>query len=324
MGNNSPKDRNYRPLEGKVALVTGASRGVGRGTAIELAAAGALVYVTCRPINYGQNRRVGGDIFDVAKEIKRRQGKCVVIYCDHNDPQQVSTLFERIDRETDGRLDILVNNAYSAVEFIMRNTLCKFYDYQMQPERAFDLSVTVGLRNAYICAVYAAKMMVKRRSGIIINMSSIGSLAHLFDVSYGVTKAGLDKMTSEMALDLVDDNVTVISLHPGPVKTETITDIVLSDNNDNQSQKDLFKIGESIYLTGRILVRLACDRNIISKTGKVLPNAILATEYKVKDVDDRPVPNIYPQDWIEFLDKQYEIRMGDKARTAKGVMTAKL
>ncbi|CAD5214539.1 unnamed protein product [Bursaphelenchus xylophilus] len=302
-----------RPLEGQVALVTGASRGVGRGTAVELAAAGALVYITCRPVSRGQNRKDGGDIVDVAKEVNSRGGKCVIAYCDHSDPEQVERLFQRISRENNGQLDILINNAYSAVEFIMKNSLVKFYDYKQRPENVFDLSVNVGLRNAYICATYAAKMMAKRKRGVIINMSSIGGLIQLFDVSYSITKAGLDKMSSDMAIDLLEDNVTVISLHPGPIKTETISDVVLTKENENKAQKDLFSIGESIYLTGRIIVRLLQDANLLSKTGKIIPNAVLAAEYGVIDVDDRPIPNIYPQDWLDFLNKQYEIRMGDKA-----------
>ncbi|KAH7702179.1 dehydrogenasesshort chain protein 9 [Aphelenchoides avenae] len=146
-----------RPLEGQVALVTGASRGIGRGIAIQLADAGATVYITGRGPGASHSNTESGlpSLEKTAKDIQERGGEAIPIHCDHSDSEDVKKLFEKITEDTDGQLDILVNNAFSGVPAILQNAGRKFYE--CAPE-LWDEMNEVGLRNHYFCAVLSYSM----------------------------------------------------------------------------------------------------------------------------------------------------------------------
>lgn len=204
-------------LSGRYCLVTGASKGIGRGIAVQLGEAGATVYITGRSED---------KLKECADEIQKRGGKAVPVAVDHSDDEQVGKLFERIKAETNGRLDVLVNNAYAGVDFISRHSGKKFY--VADPGEQWDCINGVGLRNHFLCTVYASRMMVERKDGLIVNVSSPGGLKYLFNVAYGVGKSACDRMAADCAHELRDDNVTMVSLWPGPVKTEYIQENVLN------------------------------------------------------------------------------------------------
>uniref|UniRef100_A0AC34PXP3 Uncharacterized protein n=1 Tax=Panagrolaimus sp. JU765 TaxID=591449 RepID=A0AC34PXP3_9BILA len=122
-------------------------------------------------------------------EIEGRGGNASVVYTDHSDMNQVKRLFEQIDSENQGQLDILVNNAYAGVPSIASNSGKDFYE---QPPEIWDDINNVGLRNHYFCAVYASRMMVKNQRGLIVNVSSAGGIQYFLNVAYGVGKEALD------------------------------------------------------------------------------------------------------------------------------------
>ena len=163
-------------LAGKVCIVTGATRGIGKGIALQLGENGAKVYITGRTLDPPKGSVVGGSLKDTAAEIEARGGKCIPVVCDHMKDDDVERLFEQVKRENDGQLDILVNNAYSAVNAIFSNMGVKFWE---TPVSMWDTVNAVGLRNHYICSVYACRMMVPRKQGLIVNVSSVGGLRYL-------------------------------------------------------------------------------------------------------------------------------------------------
>ena len=147
-------------LTGKIALVTGATRGIGKGIALQLGEAGATVYITGRTLKSKPGSF--GSLEDTANEIRARGGKCIPLQVDHENDDQIAKLFEQIDTEQNGRLDILINNAYKGVNSIFENSSLKFWE--VKPEIWDDIN-NVGLRNHYICTVYAARLMVPRKQG---------------------------------------------------------------------------------------------------------------------------------------------------------------
>ena len=215
-------------LTGKVCIVTGASKGIGRGIAVQLGQAGATVYITGRSVDKLQ---------ECAQEIEKRGGKAVPVATDHSKDDDVKALFERVKSDNDGRLDILVNNAFAGVNMIAQNTGKDFWIED--PVNQWDCINGVGLRNHFICTTYAARMMVEHKDGLIVNLSSVGGLQYLFNVCYGVGKAAKDRMAADCAHELKNSNVTMISLWPGPVKTEYIEENVLTAPDNDAGIKSI-------------------------------------------------------------------------------------
>jgi len=210
---------------------------------------------------------------------------------DHSNDADVTALFERVKEEQKGKLDILVNNAYAGVSLIDRSSGKKFYE--TDPVEQWDVINGVGLRNHYICSTLASRMMVKQQHGIIINISSFGGLKYLFNVAYGVGKAAVDRMAADCAVELKKQNVTFISLWPGPVKTEYIQENI-ENNARNGGKEDpigakasMFEKGETIEMAGRTIRYLANDPNILKKTGRILQTCDMAREYGFSDIDGR-------------------------------------
>jgi len=221
-----------------------------------------------------------------ANEITERGGRGIAAYCDHADANDVKRLFDRIKSEQNGQLDILVNNAYSAVNVITDNTGKKFWE--LDPSVWDDVN-NVGLRNHYICSVYAARLMVPRKKGLIVVVSSVGGLRYLFNVAYGIGKAACDRLAADTAAELYRHHVTSISLWPGAVRTELITSKM--DKGYESNLKDVFAAGETTEFSGRAIVHLAADKNNLQKTGKILVTSDLAAEYGFNDIDGRDPPS---------------------------------
>jgi dehydrogenase/reductase SDR family protein 1 len=229
----------------------------------------------------------GGSLEETAEAIRNRGGVCIPVRVDHEKSEEVEALFERISKEQDGRLDILVNNAYKGVEAIMSSAGKKFWE--LEPE-IFDDINNVGLRNHYYCTVYASRMMTPRKQGLIVVISSGGGLRYLFNVAYGIGKAACDRMAADTAIELKKFNVASISLWPGAVLTETI----------QQSEKNagfikmLEKYGksESPEYAGLIIAHLAQNPSLMQYSGKIVTTVDYGTTYGVADTDGTYPTNI--------------------------------
>lgn len=264
-------------MKGKVCVVTGASRGIGRGIALQLCQAGATVYITGRHMDTLQA---------TAEEAQSRGGQCVPVVCDSSQESEVQRLFEQVDQEQQGRLDVLVNNAYAGVPAIMKNINKAFWE---SPASIWDDINNVGLRGHYLCSVYGARLMVPAGQGLIVVISSIGGLQYFFNVSYGVGKAACDRLAADCAQELRRHGVSYVSLWPGMVQTELVKEVVVkNENTDDPLLKQLrsnFSSAETTEMSGKCVVALATDPNILSLSGKVLPSCDLARRYSLQDVD---------------------------------------
>ncbi|XP_034849602.1 dehydrogenase/reductase SDR family member 1 isoform X1 [Mirounga leonina] len=239
------------PMKGQVCVVTGASRGIGRGIALQLCQAGATVYITGRHMD---------TLRATAEEAQSRGGQCVPVVCDSSQESEVQSLFEQVDREQQGRLDVLVNNAYAGVPAIMKNINKAFWEI---PASIWDDINNVGLRGHYLCSVYGARLMVPAGRGLIVVISSIGGLQYLFSVPYGVGKAACDRLAVDCAQELRRHGVSYVSLWPGLVQTELMKEVVVKkDNTDDPLLKQLrshFSSAETTEMSGKCVVALATD-----------------------------------------------------------------
>lgn len=271
-------------LKGKVALVTGATRGIGKGIAIGLGEAGATVYITGRSLNTSDNN-TSGTLLETQQAVEKVGGVCIPVQVDHSDDQQIQLLFERIETEQNGQLDILVNNVFSGVKAIAEASGKPFWK---NDPSLWDTINNVGLRSHYIASIFAARLMSKRQQGIICTISSWGGLSYIFGTAYGVGKAACDRLAADMAVELKPDNITSVSLWPGIVGTEQMFEFAdklkIQDKQDPQNSTIQEHYNwETPLFTGRVIAALAAEQNTMNLTGKMQIIAELAQRYNIVD-----------------------------------------
>jgi dehydrogenase/reductase SDR family protein 1 len=244
-----------------VAMVTGASRGVGRGVAIALAKAGFQVFATGRGIASAH----------LPPAVNR-------IPCDHLDDAQTRAAFEHLSNG----LDVLVNSAWGGYERMVEDGQYTWaLPFWVQPQHRWTSMLDAGVRAAFVASSLAAKIMTARRQGLIVNISYWAARKHMGNVIYGIAKAATDKMTSDMAQELRPHGVAAISLYPGLVRTEAVLGSGWFDLSNSESPEFI----------GRVIAALWSDPALLDRSGQVLVAAAVASELGVRDLDGKqPAP----------------------------------
>ena len=248
----------------KVAIVTGASRGLGRGCALVLARdEGFTVYATGRTTSELKT------LEDECNFDNKTDGKLIPITLDQGNDDFVKAFVNKV-KEEQGSVDVLVNSAYGGLAAQKPHFGKCFWE---QPIAVYDGHMKIGLRSAYVMSALIAPMMVKAKKGLICQVSSAGGLIYLFDVGYGVMHAGLDRLSADMAAELKEHGVHAVTLWPGGARTE----------------KAAFPQGETPIFVGRAVAALARApaEDMAKFNGKVVTTSELATKYKFFDADGK-------------------------------------
>lgn len=269
-------------LAGKVAVVTGASRGIGKGIACALADHGATVYVTGRTLAPGQSA-LPGTLGETVEEVERRGGKGVAVPLDLADDAQIEALFQRVERD-EGRLDILVNNAMAIPEAMTRRD--GFWEKPLEEWEIWD----TGMRAAFIAAWHAARLMVPQGSGLIAALSGYVGVTYTYDVVFGTTKTATDRMMRDMGHELRGTGVSAVSLWQGFTYTERAKENLKSV--PGMASQLNSAVGSSPEFPGRVIAALAMDSALESRSGGTFINAELAADYGLTDNDGRVIPSL--------------------------------
>ncbi|WP_454798220.1 SDR family NAD(P)-dependent oxidoreductase [Novosphingobium lindaniclasticum] len=268
------------PLSGKVALVTGASRGIGKGIALVLAEQGATVYVTGRTVREGDYYlpgTVGGTAAECDERGRASGGSGVAVACDHGNDAAVAALFEQIEREQ-GRLDILVNNAFTLSDDLLEPE--GFWEKPLSNLEMWD----VGVRSNYVAAWHAARIMAPQGSGLIVAISGFAAVTYTYGVIFGTSKSAVDRMARDMAIELEPHGVASLTLWQGLTLTEKARDN-LARMGDRMTTSITSMQGSSVEHPGRVVAALAADPQIMKRSGGEFVTAELAQEYGIADVD---------------------------------------
>jgi NAD(P)-dependent dehydrogenase (short-subunit alcohol dehydrogenase family) len=264
-------------------VVTGASRGIGRGIALALGDAGATVYVTGRSIKgEATTENLPGTIDETAEMVTARGGKGIPVRCDHTNNSDIAALFERVESEQE-KLDLLVNSAWGGYEHHEGERFtAPFWE---QPLRHWDGMFTAGVRATLETTRLAMPTMLTQNGGLIINITAWLEGKYLQNLFYDTAKAAINRMTSGMARELKTHNITVIALSPGFARTERVVSAFEAANN-----KDYVHFTESPEYTGRAVVALLTDEEVKNKSGSLLYVGDLAEAYQFTDIDGRRIP----------------------------------
>jgi NAD(P)-dependent dehydrogenase (short-subunit alcohol dehydrogenase family) len=262
-------------LTGRVALVTGASRGVGRGIALGLGEAGATVYVTGRTVVEGTSAaRLPGTVHATAAEVTRLGGTGVAVPCDAGDDEQLAAVVQQV-AEQSGRLDVLVNSTWGGYERFTDGSPFNPGPFWEQPLGLWDAMHRIGVRAHYVTSALAAPLLVQSGGGLVVSLSSFAGQVVVPPVPYGVAHAAVDRLARDMAEDLRPHRVASVSLYPGLVLTESVQ-ANLQHFADQPNR-------ETPRFVGRAVAALAADPAVLRLTGRWLVAAELAAHYGVTD-----------------------------------------
>jgi len=235
-------------LKGRVAIVTGASRGLGKSMAIELAREGALVAVAARTTAPGQTK-LPGTIHETVHELEKFGGQAFAVRCDVADEGSVTEMIEKVKHQY-GRIDILINNAGVTTP----------ESFITMPVKKWDLVMNVNLRGTFLCCKAVLPQMIERKEGHIINLSSVLASTIKFSIPYGASKAAIERLTCGLAKEVKKYNVAVNALCPDFTVTEAV-ETFLKDVDTTTWQRPemwgryaaLVAAKDAESLTGRIL-----------------------------------------------------------------------
>lgn len=286
-----------RLLNDHVAVVTGASRGAGRGIALELGAAGATVYVTGRSTRQSPGRGYErflelldleappGTIEDTAEEVSRLGGEGIPLRCDHTVETEVAACFQRVADEQDGRLDLLVNNAWGGHQDAA-HIVRPFWEL---PTTFWEGMFQAGVRNHILAAKYAAPLMIAQERGLLVTVTFWDRDRYTGHFYYDLAKAAMVRLSFGMGRELRPHGVAAVAVSPGWMRTEFV---LAGHGTDEEHWREVPALAgtETPRYVGRAVVALAGDPEVMEKSGRVYRVGDLATEYGFTDVDGRQVP----------------------------------
>ena len=266
-------------LTGRVALVTGASRGVGRGVARGLGEAGATVYVTGRTVQEGTSAAgLPGTVQATAEQVTELGGTGIAVRCDAGEDGDIAAVVQQVENEQ-GRLDVLVNSAWGGYERFTDGSEFNPGPFWEQPLPLWDSMHRIGVRAHYVTSSLAAPLMVRTGEGLIVSISSFAGQVFVPPVPYGVAHAAIDRLAQDMAEDLRPHRVTSVSLYPGLVLTESVQANLQYFEAETNRETPLF--------VGRVVAALASDHDVMRLTGRWIVAAEAAAEYRVVDEHGR-------------------------------------
>ncbi len=276
-------------LDHVVALVTGASRGAGRGIALELGAAGATVYVTGRSVSGGPTTdNVPGTIDDTARDVASRGGRGIAVRCDHTVDADVEALFGRV-RAEHGRLDLLVNNAWGGYEHSECRPL-SLVPFWEQSLHQWDGMFTAGVRAHLTAARLAVPLMLGQGRGLIVSTTAnLAALPYLPNLFYDLSKNAVARMAWAMAQELRTQGIAAVALAPGFMRTERVVEAFRRGGAPDRIDGPGGPKETTAYL-GRAIVALASDPQVLEKSGQLLEVGMLAREYGFTDVNGTQPP----------------------------------
>lgn len=271
-------------LAGKVAVVTGASRGIGKGIALALGAQGAVVYVTGRTVSQGDHP-LPGTVGETAEQVTALGGQGIAVAVDHKNDDQVAALFEQVKHEQ-GRLDLLVNNA-----FALPDDLTSPDPFWQKPLSNWEM-IDVGVRSNYTAAWHAAKIMAEQKDGLIVAISGYTGVAYTYGALFGTAKSAVDRMARDMAIELKDYGVTSISLWQGLTMTERAEHNLANIPGLKDGAATQLKDSCTPQFPGLVIAALLADDKRLRHSGGTFITAEMAQTYGIKDIDGREIPSL--------------------------------
>jgi NAD(P)-dependent dehydrogenase (short-subunit alcohol dehydrogenase family) len=271
-------------LTGKVAIVTGSSRGIGKGIALVLGEQGATVYVTGRTVTPG-SCPLPGTVGETAEEVSRRGGTGIAVGVDHAKDDQVAALFEQVKREQ-GRLDLLVNNAFSLPEDLTNPG--GFWEKPLSNLEMFD----VGVRSNFVAAWHATQIMVPQKSGLIVAISGYTGVAFTYGTIFGTAKSAVDRMARDMAIELRPHGIASLSLWQGLTLTERAQRNLANIPHLRGAPSTTLSDGSTPEHPGRVIAALIQDPDLMKRSGGTFITAEVAQDYGITDIDGKTIPSL--------------------------------
>ncbi|HXA04621.1 MAG TPA: SDR family NAD(P)-dependent oxidoreductase [Bryobacteraceae bacterium] len=279
-----------KPLNGKIAIVAGSSRGAGRGIALALGEAGATVYVAARTSRKGPKPADGapGTVEDTAEEVTARGGTGIPIRADLSDEKQVAALFSRVEKDH-GRLDLLANSAWSA------NFMAVWHKHFWELDAAIWHETMETISVYWLTSVHAARIMTRHGGGLIIHVTDNlhpDTSAHRGQILHDLSHEFINRLVMDLSLAAKKSNIAVVGLNPGFMRTERV---LMYMNSAARKKQFRFDLSETPEYIGRAAAALAADPGALKKTGQLLWACDLAKEYGLTDVDGRYIPRFDPK-----------------------------
>jgi NAD(P)-dependent dehydrogenase (short-subunit alcohol dehydrogenase family) len=289
-----------KPLEGKVAVVAGASRGAGRGIALALGEAGATVYVAARTVRGGPRPSDGapGTIEETAEELTSRGGRGIAVRTDCTELADMAALFERVQKEQ-GRLDVLANSVWGGAEGF--KSVEEWQESWKRPfwEQPFDQwkeMIVAGPIAYFVTSCHAARLMAAAGPGLIVGVTDgiVDGVPPEQDQGQLMWDLGhhcINRLMFGMSVEAKPHRIAVVTLMPGFMRTERV---MMNLKTEKLKKMFRFDLSESVEYIGRAVAALAADSKVLEKTGKIHFVADLAREYGFTDVDGKVIPRFRP------------------------------